>query len=62
VRRLWELPPEYREAIVLQVLFGYSQAEIADLLDVPVSTVNNRLYRARQFLTRRASVQARTAP
>lgn len=39
-----------RDVIVLFYLFNYSQSEIAEFLDVQVSTVKNRLYSARNHL------------
>lgn len=44
------LEPTYREPLVLQVVWGYSGEEIAELLDMPRATVNTRLFRARQQL------------
>jgi RNA polymerase sigma-70 factor, ECF subfamily len=45
-----ELDPTYREPLVLQVTWGYSGEEIAEMLDIPRATVNTRLFRARQQL------------
>jgi RNA polymerase sigma factor (sigma-70 family) len=51
------LPAEFREALVLRELEGFSYKEIADITDVPLGTVMSRLARARQqlqeFLRRR---------
>ena len=47
---LEELPPEFREAIVLRELEGMSYKEIARLCGIPVGTVMSRLARARQRL------------
>lgn len=44
------LEPIYREPLVLQVLFGYSTAEIAAHLDISLSAVLTRLFRAREKL------------
>ena len=49
---LEELPPEFREAIVLRELEGMSYKEIAELCGIPVGTVMSRLARARQRLER----------
>ncbi len=45
-----ELPVEYREPLVLQVLHGLSQQEIADRLGLTSAGVGTRLFRARQKL------------
>lgn len=42
------LPDEYREAFVLQVYNGLSYKEIAETIDHPVSTVRNRVVRAKK--------------
>jgi RNA polymerase sigma-70 factor (ECF subfamily) len=47
---LLKLPDEYREPLVLQVLMGYSTAEIARELDLSGPAVLTRLCRARQKL------------
>jgi len=47
---LMRLPDEYREPLVLQVLMGYSTAEIARELELSGPAVLTRLYRARQQL------------
>lgn len=36
------LMPKYRDSLLLSYFVGYSDAEIAKLLDVPVSTVGDR--------------------
>jgi len=45
-----ELPPEYREVIVLRELEELSYKEIADIAGVPLGTVMSRLARAREKL------------
>ncbi len=47
---MMKLPDEYREPLVLQVLMGYSTAEIARELDLSTPAVLTRLYRARRQL------------
>jgi len=49
-RGLAKLPDKYREVLVLQVIGGYTGAEMAKLLELPRATVNTRLFRARQQL------------
>ncbi len=41
------LPPEYREVIVLRGLEGLSYKQIACIIDAPLGTVMSRLSRAR---------------
>lgn len=47
---LAELPEDYRMAIVLADLEGFSYKEIAEILEVPIGTVMSRLYRGRKQL------------
>jgi len=47
---LFKLPEEYREPLVLQVLMGYSTAEIAAELGLTTGTVLTRLFRGRRQL------------
>ena len=47
---LKRLPTEYREPLLLQVEFGYSQKEIADHLGISTGGAGTRLFRARQQL------------
>ncbi len=47
---IFALAVEYREPLVLQLLFGMSGDEIAQMLDLNLNTVNTRLFRARQQL------------
>jgi RNA polymerase sigma-70 factor, ECF subfamily len=47
---MFRLPDEYREPLVLQVLMGYSTAEIARELDLSNAAVLTRLFRARKQL------------
>jgi RNA polymerase sigma-70 factor (ECF subfamily) len=50
LRGIQELPEEYRTAVVLSDLEGFSYMEIAELMDVPVGTVKSRLFRGRRVL------------
>lgn len=45
-----DLPEDYRMAIVLADLEGFSYKEIAEILEVPLGTVMSRLYRGRKLL------------
>lgn len=49
-RALAELPDEYREPLLLQVLHGYSQKEIAQQLGLSIGGAGTRLFRAREKL------------
>lgn len=49
-RAIRELPVEYREPLVLQVIHGYSQKEIAEHLGISTAGAGTRLFRARQKL------------
>jgi RNA polymerase sigma-70 factor (ECF subfamily) len=45
-----ELRPEYRTAILLRHVEGYSYDEIAEVMDVPLGTVKTYIHRARNEL------------
>lgn len=47
-RALAELPDDYREPLVLQVLGGFSCDEIADTMGISSNAVMTRLFRARK--------------
>jgi RNA polymerase sigma-70 factor, ECF subfamily len=47
---LFKLPEEYREPLVMQVLMGYTTAQIAAELDLSSAAVLTRLFRARKQL------------
>ena len=49
-RAIDALPKEYSEPLIMQVLHGYSQQEIADRLDPSSAAVGTLLFRARQKL------------
>jgi len=44
------LPMSLREVVTLADFAGFSYAEIAEIVDIPIGTVMSRLYRARQKL------------
>ena len=48
-----ELPPEFREVIVLRELEGLSYKQIATVAEIPAGTVMSRLARARKRLQQR---------
>ena len=49
-KALDELPVDYRMAVLLADIEGFSYKEIAEILDIPVGTVMSRLYRGRKLL------------
>lgn len=55
------LTPEQRTAVVLQHYLGYSLAQIAELLDLPVGTVGSRLHAAKRSLRAALEADAREA-
>jgi len=50
LRQVDSLPPEYREPLLLRALRAMSYQQIGALLDLPVTTVETRLARARRML------------
>jgi RNA polymerase sigma-70 factor (ECF subfamily) len=57
-RAIRALPAEYREPLLLQVIHGYSQQEIADRLGLTSPGVGTRLFRARKKLREAVGEQA----
>jgi RNA polymerase sigma factor (sigma-70 family) len=55
------LPDRQREVAMLFYIKDYSQREVAAFLDLPVTTVNNRLHAARKALKERLAVMSRVA-
>jgi RNA polymerase sigma-70 factor (ECF subfamily) len=60
-RALDALPEGFREVVVVVEINGYSYAEAADILGVPIGTVRSRLARARSMLQRALWTQAQAA-
>lgn len=60
-RALDQLPDGFRTVVVLIEIQGYSYAEAAEMLGVPVGTVRSRLNRARSMLQRALWQQAMEA-
>ncbi len=44
------LPEQFRLAVLLADVEGFSYKEIADILDIPIGTVMSRLHRGRKAL------------
>jgi RNA polymerase sigma-70 factor (ECF subfamily) len=57
---LAELPPHYRETIILRHFDELSYEEIADVQQVPVGTVRSRLAKGRTLLQRRLGSDRRS--
>jgi RNA polymerase sigma-70 factor (ECF subfamily) len=57
-----ELPADYRTALVLHDVEGFSNAEIAGALRLSVPNVKSRVHRARLFLRKRLADYMRTVP
>jgi RNA polymerase sigma-70 factor (ECF subfamily) len=49
-KAIQELPPDYREVVLLHHFHHLSYQQIAERLDAPVRTIETRLYRARLLL------------
>ena len=50
LQHIRDLPEDYRTAVILSDLEGFSYQEIAELVEVPVGTVKSRLFRGRRAL------------
>ena len=61
LRAIRELPAAKREVTTLFYINGYSQADIADFLEVPVGTVKNRLSASRGRLKERMMTMVKQA-
>jgi RNA polymerase sigma-70 factor (ECF subfamily) len=47
---LESLPEQFRMAVLLADVEGFSYKEIADIMDIPIGTVMSRLHRGRRAL------------
>lgn len=61
-QKILALPSQYREPLVLQLLFGMNGDEIASLLQLNLNTVNTRLFRARLLLRQQLDAKAAAKP
>jgi RNA polymerase sigma-70 factor (ECF subfamily) len=50
---LMSLPEQFRTAVLLADVEGFSYKEIAEIMDVPIGTVMSRLHRGRKALEKR---------
>ena len=48
-----DLPEQFRLAVILSDVEGFSYAEMAEIMDVPMGTVMSRLHRGRKALQKR---------
>lgn len=53
IQAIDELPEQFRLAVVLSDIEGFSYAEMAEIMDVPMGTVMSRLHRGRKALQKR---------
>ncbi len=47
------LPEQFRMAVLLADVEGFSYKEIAEILEIPIGTVMSRLHRGRKLLQKR---------
>jgi len=57
-KALASLGEDQREAVILVHCFGWTQPEVAELLDVELHTVRNRVHRGMKALRHRLGVEA----
>ena len=53
IEAIEDLPEQFRLAVVLSDVEGFSYAEMAEIMDVPLGTVMSRLHRGRKALQKR---------
>ena len=53
VHALAEIPPQFRDVLVLVDIGDFSYADAAEILDIPMGTVMSRLHRGRRALKQR---------
>jgi RNA polymerase sigma-70 factor (ECF subfamily) len=53
IEAIEDLPEQFRLAVVLSDVEGFSYAEMAEIMDVPMGTVMSRLHRGRKALQKR---------
>ena len=58
-RALQEIPEEFRIAVYLADVEGFSYKEIADIVEIPAGTVMSRLHRGRKLLREKLDDYAR---
>jgi RNA polymerase sigma-70 factor (ECF subfamily) len=58
VSALSELPPQFRDVVVLVDIGDFTYADAAQILDIPMGTVMSRLHRGRRLLKRNLAEEA----
>jgi RNA polymerase sigma-70 factor (ECF subfamily) len=58
VGALSELPPQFREVVVLVDIGDFTYADAAQILDIPMGTVMSRLHRGRRLLKQNLAEEA----
>ena len=58
VDALSDLPPQFREVVVLVDIGDFTYADAAQILDVPMGTVMSRLHRGRRLLKQKLAEEA----
>ena len=60
VKALSEIPPQFRDVVVLVDIGDFTYADAAQILDVPIGTVMSRLHRGRRALKQRLAEETLT--
>ncbi len=60
VTALSEIPPQFREVVVLVDIGDFTYADAAQILDMPIGTVMSRLHRGRRALKQKLAEEALT--
>ena len=58
VNALADVPPQFREVVVLVDIGDFTYADAAQILDIPIGTVMSRLHRGRRALKQRLAEEA----
>jgi RNA polymerase sigma-70 factor, ECF subfamily len=58
VNALSEIPPQFREVVVLVDIGDFTYADAAQILDIPIGTVMSRLHRGRRALKAKLAEEA----
>jgi RNA polymerase sigma-70 factor (ECF subfamily) len=58
VKALAEIPPQFRDVVVLVDIGDFTYADAAQILDVPIGTVMSRLHRGRRALKQKLAEEA----